>query len=154
MGTLAAGVDDGVLMAVADFNEQALREFIREELDRSRLAMLVRQGQGVEVPVTLVNGWTTQATYGAPVVYRIGRLVIVTAVLNSAAATNSLCMTLPAGARPATVWGSPVNYYAGGRGMGSAFVYPDGSLRVLGNADGLVAVSDWLINLVFVAAKV
>lgn len=33
-------------MAVADFNELQLRQFVREEMDRSRLAVLTRQGQG------------------------------------------------------------------------------------------------------------
>lgn len=48
-------------MAVAEYSELQLREFVREEMDRSRLAVLTRQGQGdqasLEARVGVLEGW-------------------------------------------------------------------------------------------------
>jgi hypothetical protein len=101
--------------------------------------------------LTLVNGWAAQAGWAAPRAVRYGNMVTVNAVLNGLAATNAQATTMPAGYRPVTAGvGGPLNYWNGAaRVLGTVQITTAGVVNVFGNADALVANSDYIVALTF-----
>lgn len=99
---------------------------------------------------TLANGWAAQAGFRAPRVTRMGSTLTIEAVLNGAAAVAVTAFTLPAGWRPAAIVAAPVNYWSGAaRIVGSCYVQASGAVDVLGNADALAALTNYIINMEF-----